>query len=283
MRISGFSTVRPNMSDTRLYEDLTKFLGDKPARLGLIATLYDGYTASHLTEALFNTYTLSEGKKNSFQSVNSFMIEWDLEVKEIHRVPMVAAPKGTGENAGDIISIYEKYPDKIKGFGELKCYSEYIHGKLPYGNLDWIKPILEYNKDLGLPVYIHYNLESKEKIKEFNQLVEDYNFPIVLCHCGMYDNCDNDLIHETLVELMKTYSNLYVDVSYTAVDYYLNNPNKLLEFDNKKVIIGTDINSVIDRQIDNPESHCKELYNKFYKLHRLGNFNIAIKNIFALN
>jgi hypothetical protein len=27
MRISGFSTVRPNMSDTRLYEDLTKFLG----------------------------------------------------------------------------------------------------------------------------------------------------------------------------------------------------------------------------------------------------------------
>ena len=31
------------------------------------------------------------------------MIEWDLEVKEIHRVPMVAAPKGTGENAGDIL------------------------------------------------------------------------------------------------------------------------------------------------------------------------------------
>ena len=189
----------------------------------------------------------------------------------------------TGENAGDIISIYEKYPDKIKGFGELKCYSEYIHGKLPYGNLDWIKPILEYNKDLGLPVYIHYNLESKEKIKEFNQLVEDYNFPIVLCHCGMYDNCVNELIHETLTYLMKAHNNLYVDVSYTAVDYYLNNPNKLLEFDNKKVIIGTDINSVIDRQIDNPESHCKELYNKFYKLHRLGNFNIAIKNIFALN
>lgn len=42
----------------------------------------------------------------------------------------------TGENAEDIISIYEKYPDKIKGFGELKCYSEYIHGKLPYGNLE---------------------------------------------------------------------------------------------------------------------------------------------------
>ena len=189
----------------------------------------------------------------------------------------------TGENAEDIISIHKKYTDKIKGFGELKCYSEYIHGKLPYGNLDWIKPVLEYNKDLGLPVYIHYNLESKEKIEEFDQLFKDYNFPIVLCHCGMYDNCVNELIHETLIYLMKEHNNLYVDISYTAVDYYLNNLEKLLEFDNKKVIIGTDINSVIDRQIDNPESHCKELYNKFYKLHRLGNFNIAIKNIFALN
>ena len=191
----------------------------------------------------------------------------------------------TGENAEDIISIYERYPNIIKGFGELKCYNEDINGKLPYGNLDWIKPVLEYNKDLGLPVYIHYNLEDIERVVNFTDLLKEYKFPIVLCHCGMYDDddCDNDLIHETLVELMNSYNNLYVDVSYSAVNYYLNNLNKLLEFDNKKVIIGTDINSVIDRQIDNPESHCKELYNKFYKLHRLGNFNIAIKNIFALN
>jgi hypothetical protein len=99
----------------------------------------------------------------------------------------------------------------------------------------------------------------------------------------MYDDCNNDLIHETLVELMNSYNNLYVDISYSAVDFYLSNPNKLLEFNNKKVIIGADINPVIHRQMDNPESHCKELYDKFYKLHRLGNFNIAIKNIFALN
>jgi hypothetical protein len=195
--------------------------------------------------------------------------------------PTIHTLLATGENAEDIISIYKKYPDKIKGFGELKCYSEYIHGELPYGNLDWINPVLEYNKDLGLPVYIHYNLEDIERVVNFTSILKKYDFPIILCHCGMYDDCDNDLIHETLIELMKTYNNLYVDVSYSAVNYYLNNLNKLLEFDNKKVIIGTDINPVIYRQMDNPIEHSLKLYDKFYKLHRLGNFNIAIKNIFA--
>ena len=104
-----------------------------------------------------------------------------------------------------------------------------------------------------------------QKIEEFNQLFKDYNFPIVLCHCGMYDDCVNDLIHETLVELMNTYNNLYVDISYSAVDFYLNKPERLLEFDNKKVIIGTDINPVIYRQMNNPTEHSLNLYNKFYK------------------
>lgn len=189
----------------------------------------------------------------------------------------------TGENAEDIISIYEKYPNIIKGFGELKCYSEYIHGELPYGNIDWIKPVLEYNKDLELPVYIHYNLENIERVVNFTSILKEYDFPIVLCHCGMHDDCDNNFIHETIIDLMKTYNNLYVDISYSAVDFYLNNPNKLLEFDNKKVIIGTDINPVIYRRINNPIEHSLKLYDKFYKLHRFGNFNTAINNIFNIN
>ena len=45
-----------------------------PARLGIVSTLYDQYTATHLTEALMNTYTMEKAKKG-FQSVNSFLIE----------------------------------------------------------------------------------------------------------------------------------------------------------------------------------------------------------------
>ena len=46
----------------------------------------------------------------------------------------------TGENSKDIISIYERYPNIIKGFGELKCYDSYKDIKLPYSDLEWIKP-----------------------------------------------------------------------------------------------------------------------------------------------
>lgn len=186
----------------------------------------------------------------------------------------------TGENAEDIINIYKKHQNVIRGFGELKCYSEYIHGKLPYGNLDWIKPVLDYNASIGLPVYIHYNLENDDHIYKFKELLMQYRFPIVLCHCGMYENCNYEMIHDTVLDLTKQFDNAYVDISYSAVNYYLQNSNKLLQFDNKKVIIGTDMNPVIGRQTDDPIECSKHIYDNFYRLHRLGNFDIAIKRIF---
>jgi hypothetical protein len=117
MRISGFTTVRPNMPRTRLYEDFHKFLGENPARLGIVSTLYDQYTATHLTEALMNTYTRDANKKKGFESVNSFLIEWDLAVKKIKRIPIVQAPEGTGINACDIKFYFgENYFQKYDTF-----------------------------------------------------------------------------------------------------------------------------------------------------------------------
>ena len=78
-----------------------KFLGTKPARLGIVSTLYDQYTATHLTESLMNTYTMEKGKKG-FQSINSFLIEWDLKVNKIKRLPIIAAPEGDGRNKCDV-------------------------------------------------------------------------------------------------------------------------------------------------------------------------------------
>lgn len=114
MRISGFTTTRPEMSSTRTAEDFMKFLGANPARLGIVSTLYDQYTATHLTEALLNTYTLEKGKKNAFQSIDSFMVEWDIKVNRIKRVPFAAVPVGDGANGSDIIfhfaeNYYQRY------------------------------------------------------------------------------------------------------------------------------------------------------------------------------
>ena len=125
-RISGFSTTRPNMADTRTYEDFMKFLGANPARLGIVSTLYDQYTATHLTEALMNTYTMEKGKKG-FQSINSFLIEWDLQTKKIKRVPLVAAPEGSGLNAGDVKFYFpENYYQKYDTFVVERTRQQFI-------------------------------------------------------------------------------------------------------------------------------------------------------------
>ena len=78
-----------------------KFLGEKPSRLGIVSTLYSQYTATHLTEALMNTFTRSNKKADSFQSQNSFLVEWDIAVNRIKRVPMSAV--ATGEGNGDYV------------------------------------------------------------------------------------------------------------------------------------------------------------------------------------
>lgn len=105
------------MPRTRLYEDFHKFLGENPARLGIVSTLYDQYTATHLTEALMNTYTRDANKKKGFESVNSFLIEWNLAVKKIKRIPIVQAPEGTGINACDIKFYFgENYFQKYDTF-----------------------------------------------------------------------------------------------------------------------------------------------------------------------
>lgn len=79
-----------------------KFLGEKPSRLGIVSTLYSQYTATHLTEALMNTFTRSNKKADSFQSQNSFLVEWDIAVNRIKRVPILSA-EGTGENGADVV------------------------------------------------------------------------------------------------------------------------------------------------------------------------------------
>lgn len=102
-----------------------KFLGANPARLGIVSTLYDQYTATHLTEALMNTYTVEKGKKG-FQSINSFLIEWDLQVSKIKRVPIISV-EGTGLNAADVKFLFpENYYQKYDTFVVERTRQQFI-------------------------------------------------------------------------------------------------------------------------------------------------------------
>ena len=98
----------------------------KQERIGIVSTMYDQYTATHLTEALMNTYTMEKGKKG-FQSINSFLIEWDLQAKKIKRVPLIAAPEGSGVNAGDVKFYFpENYYQKYDTFVVERTRQQFI-------------------------------------------------------------------------------------------------------------------------------------------------------------
>ena len=116
MRISGFTTTRPEMASTRTAEDFMKFLGSKPARLGMVASLYDQYSTSALTEALMNVYTQEKNPKNSFQKLNTFMVEWDIKVERVKKV-VITGQDGDGKNGSDVlIHVPENYYQKYDTF-----------------------------------------------------------------------------------------------------------------------------------------------------------------------
>ena len=116
MRISGFTTTRPNGSSTRLAEDFMKFLGDKPSRMGIVANLYPQYTASHMTEALMNVWTVDGEKRKGYKSIDSFTIEWDIKVNRIHKVKITSST-GNGLNKSDVMFYMpENYYNKFDVF-----------------------------------------------------------------------------------------------------------------------------------------------------------------------
>lgn len=84
----------------------------KPERLGIVSNLYKQYTASALTEALMNVYHLDKAKANRFTPINSFMVEWEISVNFVKRIPILAI-EGDGSNGTEIIFQFpEKYYER---------------------------------------------------------------------------------------------------------------------------------------------------------------------------
>ena len=117
MKIVSFVTNIPTMDNTRTREDYYKYLGEKPTQLGVLGRLYPNNTASFITESLGNIFYLDKDRKNKYQSVNSFMYEWDLEVNYIKRVEFADVPVGDGAGGTEITMAFrEKYYGKFDTF-----------------------------------------------------------------------------------------------------------------------------------------------------------------------
>lgn len=160
----------------------------------------------------------------------------------------------TGTTIEDIKTIYEKYPQIIKGFGELKCYDEYLGNKVPYKKIAFVRQVCRYSTNNGsLPVYLHWDILNEKDVQKISKLLRDYpTVPIVLCHCGMNEN-NQSYAYTQVSQLMKQYQNLWVDISYNAM-WYLGNYIMLLDgLDRNKIILGSDINNKMFGKSHDPE------------------------------
>lgn len=153
----------------------------------------------------------------------------------------------TGITIEDIKDVYNKYPKIIKGFGELKCYDEYGELKnLPYKKIKFVRDVVEFSKKNGaLPVYIHWEFTNPKDVEKFENVLKNYpSVPIVLCHMGM-NEYNRDFAYTESNRLQHIYTNLWLDISWDAADYFTNNPMLLNNFILDRVILGTDLNNMI--------------------------------------
>lgn len=115
--IAQFTTIKPELAHSRTYEDFSKFIGDKPKRLGLVDQMYPEFTASFLTEGLGNVIYNKKTSGNSFQKINALSFEWEVGTNFIKRVKFAAVPVGNGFNGSDIIMAFtERYYEKYDTF-----------------------------------------------------------------------------------------------------------------------------------------------------------------------
>jgi hypothetical protein len=117
MKIVDRKTVLHNIGETRTVQNFNEVFGDKPKKLGLVATLYPDLAINILTEALQNIFYNKEKKANSFQPINAMAVEWTIDVNYIHKVMIVADGSGTGLNKEPVeLLLAEKYYDKNDTF-----------------------------------------------------------------------------------------------------------------------------------------------------------------------
>lgn len=98
------------MGETRTVQNFNQVFGDKPAKLGLVATLYPDLAINILTEALQNIFYNKGKKANSFQPINAMAVEWVIDVNYIQKIKIEQDVSGPtpGMNKEPITIVLEK-------------------------------------------------------------------------------------------------------------------------------------------------------------------------------
>lgn len=188
----------------------------------------------------------------------------------------------TGTNIKEIKSLYNKYSNNIiRGFGELKCYDEYQNKPVNYKDILFVDDVVSFSSDCGsLPVYIHWELNNEDDVIKLESILNKYpNVPIILCHFGMNEN-NKDYAYKESYRLSSKYDNLWLDVSYTALDYFSEKPMNIFNFPNNRIIMGSDLNNKIYGENHNFEEEYNEICRKMNIIYKFVNTDKNISNLF---
>lgn len=172
-----------------------------------------------------------------------------------------------GKNIEDTKNIIKDFPNYF-GIGEAKIYKYYR----PRHNPETIKEHSNYKllQDLidlkcNKPIFIHYDI-NEDNYKWLEEiLTSNPNQTIVLCHCGMNEFFDKNKAFELSRNLQQTFHNLYLDVSWVALDYFLENKHKLANLDNTRLLLGSD-NNGLNREYDKKMIELSQFINNKFNL-----------------
>jgi hypothetical protein len=119
MKVVDRKTVVHNLGDTRTVQHFNTLLGDKPHKLGLVATMYPDLAISTLTDALRNVYYNPKSSSSNFQPINSMAVQWDIDVNYIHKVAIKRDVNDAQPGLNKVpftIVLEQKYYDKNDTF-----------------------------------------------------------------------------------------------------------------------------------------------------------------------
>lgn len=108
MTIDKFQSINPGMGETRTYESFSKWLGSRPARLGVVSRLYENLTASYLTESLRNVFYRDRKATDKFRSLDAMYFDWEIETNNIKRIEFAEVPSEDGSNGTEITMAFKE-------------------------------------------------------------------------------------------------------------------------------------------------------------------------------
>ena len=193
--------------------------------------------------------------------------------------------------AKDAITIYEAHSDIIKGFGEFKLYENYRGEYVGLDKVSEVREVCKYSATHGnLPIYIHYSLINSYRMDRLRNILNGFpTVPIVLCHCGMAVNqkdAQND-IYRKIIALQREYSNLWIDISFSAARFFIKNPLLLLNLCLGRCFLGSDLNPNIfsdesKKYIEDTAAYCDDQYKTILELNKYIPSDKNLRSLFKL-